>query len=72
MPDHSAHPVARVSASGVAEILGGVGLLVPRTRRFSAAGIVLMLIVFLEVYQFVLIAWGATYSRRSRRLKATG
>ncbi|MGC2300433.1 MAG: DoxX family protein, partial [Acidobacteriaceae bacterium] len=37
MPDHYAHPLALVRASGVAEILGGVGLLVPGTRRFSAS-----------------------------------
>ncbi|MFC5862100.1 DoxX family protein [Acidicapsa dinghuensis] len=54
MPDHYAHPEALVRASGVAEILGGVGLLVPATRRFSAAGIVLMLIVFFDVHLFML------------------
>jgi uncharacterized membrane protein len=55
MPDHSAHPEALVRASGVAEILGGIGLLVPATRRFSAAGTILMLIVFLDVHQFMLM-----------------
>ena len=54
MPDHYAHPEALVLASGVAEILGGIGLLVPATRRFSAAGIVLMLMVYFDVHLFML------------------
>ena len=54
MPAHYAHPEALVLASGVAEILGGIGLLVPATRRFSAAGIVLMLIVYFDVHLFML------------------
>ncbi len=54
MPDHYAHPEALVRLSGGAEILGGLGLLVPATRRFSAAGIALMLLVFLDVHQFML------------------
>ena len=54
MPDHYAHPEALVLASGVAEILGGIGLLVPATRRFSAAGLVLMLIVYFDVHLFML------------------
>jgi uncharacterized membrane protein len=54
MPDHYAHPKTLVLLSGVAEILGGVGLLVLATRRFAAAGIVLMLIVFLDVHVFML------------------
>jgi uncharacterized membrane protein len=54
MPDHYAHPEALVLASGAAEILGGIGLLVPATRRFSAAGIVLMLIVYFDVHLFML------------------
>jgi uncharacterized membrane protein len=54
MPDHYAHPAALVRISGAAEILGGMGLLVPATRRFSAAGIILMLIVFLDVHLFML------------------
>jgi uncharacterized membrane protein len=54
VPDHYAHPAALVRASGVAEILGGTGLFVPATRRVSAAGIILMLVVFLDVHQFML------------------
>jgi uncharacterized membrane protein len=58
MPDHYAHPEALVLASGAAEILGGIGLLAPATRRFSAAGIVLMLIVYFDVHVFMLMHAG--------------
>ncbi len=54
MPDHYSHPAALVRLSGEAEILGGVGLLIPATRRFSAYGIALMLVLFLDVHQFML------------------
>jgi uncharacterized membrane protein len=54
MPDHYAHPDGLVELSGLAEILGGLGLLLPATRRASAAGIVLMLVIFLDVHQFML------------------
>ena len=54
MPDHYAHPEALVLVSGAAEILGGIGLQVPATRRFSAAGIALMLIVYFDVHLFML------------------
>lgn len=53
MPDHYAHPLALVRLSGVAEILGGLGLLVPVTRRFSAVGIAAMLVVFFDVHFFM-------------------
>jgi uncharacterized membrane protein len=54
MPDHYSYPLALVRLSGVAEIFGGLGLLVPATRRFSAVGIALMLVVFLDVHLFML------------------
>lgn len=54
MPDHYAHPAAWVDISGLAEILGGLGLLPPATRRVSAYGIAAMLVVFLDVHQFML------------------
>jgi uncharacterized membrane protein len=50
MPDHDAHPLTLVRLSGLAEILGGLGLLLPATRRFSAIGIALMLVVFFDVH----------------------
>lgn len=55
MPDHYAHPLALVRLSGAMEIPGGVGLLVPAARRFSAAGIAAMLVVFLDVHAFMLM-----------------
>lgn len=54
MPDHYAHPEPLVQLTGWAELFGGVGLLIPATRRISAAGIVLMLFAFLDVHQFML------------------
>ena len=54
MPDHYSHPDTLVQISGVAEILGGIGLLVPATRRAAAVGISIMLVVFLDVHQFML------------------
>ena len=54
MPDHYSSPGTLVRLSGEAEILGGVGLLVPATRRLSAYGIALMLVLFLDVHQFML------------------
>jgi len=53
MPAHYTHPHALVQISGVAEILGGVGLLVPATRRFSAAGIMAMLVVYFDVHFYM-------------------
>lgn len=54
MPDHYSHPLALVGLSGVAEVFGGLGLLLPATRRFSAVGIALMLVVFFDVHVFML------------------
>lgn len=55
MPDHYAHPLTLVRASGVAEILGGLGLLTPVTRRFSAVGVAAMLVVFFDVHFSMLL-----------------
>lgn len=54
MPDHYAHPGLLVEVSGLAEIAGGLGLLVPATRRMSAIGIVTMLAVYMDVHQYML------------------
>jgi uncharacterized membrane protein len=53
MPPHYSHPIGLVQISGVAEILGGIGLLVPATRRFSAWGIVAMLLVYFDVHIYM-------------------
>lgn len=44
MPPYLPWHMALVQISGVCEILGGVGLLVPQTRRVAAWGLVAMLI----------------------------
>ncbi|MGI4755865.1 MAG: DoxX family protein [Janthinobacterium lividum] len=53
MPPHYDHPLALVQVSGIAEILGGVGLMVPATRRLSAWGIVAMLLVYFDVHIYM-------------------
>lgn len=53
MPPHYRHPHGLVHLSGVAEILGGVGLLVPATRRFSAWGLIAMLVVYFDVHFYM-------------------
>jgi uncharacterized membrane protein len=54
MPDRYAHPEGLVQLTGVAEILGGLGLLMPATRRPAAIGIAVMLVGFLDAHQFML------------------
>lgn len=47
MPPSLPVPLALVYISGAAEILGGVGLLIPATRVFAAWGLVVLLIAVL-------------------------
>ncbi len=54
MPDHYPDPAALVGLTGAAEILGGLGLLLPATRRLAAGSIALMLVGFLDVHQFMI------------------
>ena len=54
MPDHYAHPAAWVAGTGVAEIAGAVGLILPATRRAAAVGIILMLLGYFDVHSFML------------------
>jgi uncharacterized membrane protein len=54
MPDHYSHPDGWVLFTGAAEILGGLGLLHPKTRRAAAVGIALMLISYFDVHVFML------------------
>ncbi|WP_419803830.1 DoxX family protein [Terriglobus sp.] len=54
MPDHYTHPAFWVAATGVAEIAGGLGLLVPQTRRAAAIGIIVMLLGYFDVHWFML------------------
>ena len=44
MPRFIPHPLAMVYVSGVAEVLGGIGLLVPMVRRAAGIGLILLLI----------------------------
>ncbi|MEM6336554.1 MAG: DoxX family protein [Bacteroidota bacterium] len=50
MPDFLPAHETMVWLSGVFEILGGIGLLVPATRTFAAWGLIAMLLVFLLVH----------------------
>jgi uncharacterized membrane protein len=47
MPPYLPAPLTLVHVSGVAEIFGGAGLLIPATRRVAAWGLVVLLIVIL-------------------------
>jgi uncharacterized membrane protein len=47
MPPYLPSPWLLVSISGAAEILGGVGILIPFTRHFAAWGLVALLIAVL-------------------------
>ena len=55
MPDHYTHPLAWVQFTGVAEILGGLGLLIPLSRRAAAWGIVAMLVGYFDVHIYMLL-----------------
>lgn len=44
MPPYLPYPLALLDVSGAAEILGGLGLMAPRTRRWAAWGLVALLI----------------------------
>ena len=53
MPPHYSHPLAWVQFTGAAEILGGIGLLLPQTRRAAACGIIAMLIAYFDVHMYM-------------------
>ena len=44
MPSYLPHPLALIYISGAAEILGGIGLIIPQTRHAAAWGLVALLI----------------------------
>jgi uncharacterized membrane protein len=44
VPTYLPYPATLVAVSGAAEILGAIGLLIPRTRRFSAWGLIALYI----------------------------
>ena len=47
VPPQLPDPILLVQVSGVAEILGGIGLLLPQTRKAAAWGIVALLVAVL-------------------------
>ena len=47
MPPYLPYPAALVAISGAAEILGGLGLLLERTRRAAAIGLAVLLVAVL-------------------------
>ena len=44
MPGYLPHPVLLVQISGICEVLGGLGLLLPDTRAFAAWGLIALLV----------------------------
>lgn len=54
VPPRLPHPLELVYISGVCEILGGIGLLVPKCRRFAGTGLILLLLAVFpaNVYMF--------------------
>jgi uncharacterized membrane protein len=54
MPPHYSHPLGWVQFTGAAEILGGIGLLLPQTRRAAAWGILSMLVVYFDVHIYMI------------------
>ena len=54
MPAHYTHPAFWVAATGLAEIAGGIGLLLPSTRRAASIAIILMLIGYFDVHWYML------------------
>jgi len=55
LPDWLPGPSALVAVSGVAEVAGGLGLLLPATRRASAWGLLALLVAVFPANVFMLI-----------------
>ena len=55
VPPFLPHPLALVIVSGIAEILGGVGLLIPGLRRLAGKGLILLLIVVFPANIYMLV-----------------
>ncbi len=56
MPPALPWPLALVYISGVAEIAGGVGLLIPRLRRAASLGLVALLIAVFPANVYMAVA----------------
>lgn len=50
MPDYIPYQTSMVYISGVAEILGGIGVLINQTQNLAAWGLILLLIAVLPVH----------------------
>jgi uncharacterized membrane protein len=59
MPPALPHPKALIYTSGAAEILGGIGLLVPVTRRAAGLGLILLLLAVFPANVQMLSNWRA-------------
>ena len=57
MPAYVPWPAAMVAISGVAEILGGVGLLIPATRRAAGIWLILLLVAVFPANIQMLLNW---------------
>ena len=54
MPPYFPEPLLLIYLTGVLEILAGVGILVPQTRKIASWGTIFMLIAFLPVHVYML------------------
>jgi uncharacterized membrane protein len=48
MPDYLGYRKQLVMISGIFEILGAIAILIPKTRRFAAYGLILLVIAVLS------------------------
>jgi uncharacterized membrane protein len=54
IPDYMGHKPLLNMLSGIAEIVGAIGLMIPATRKWAAFGIVSMLIAFLPTHIYMI------------------
>ncbi len=54
IPDYMVYKPLLNTLSGIAEILGAIGLMIPATRKWAAYGIVAMLIAFLPTHIYMI------------------
>ncbi len=59
MPPALPAPLALVYLSGIAEIIGGVGMLVPVTRRAAGIWLILLLVAVFPANIYMLTSWRA-------------
>lgn len=59
MPPYLPHPLALVYISGIAEIAGGIGILIPRVRMAAGLGLIVMLFAILPANVQMLINYRA-------------